>query len=82
MAELDIKDMEFKELKLNIIDLISEYSDMGKGYISYLYLFEEEIKALVGLPKAVQRAGLKDIAHKVVTAYERDGYYSSVKRGK
>ncbi len=83
-AEIDIKDLELKGLKLEALDLVSSHVGVAKGYVSYLAMYEEDLEALVGLPEAEQRKGLNAIAHKVIASYKRDhnGCCSSAKGGK
>ena len=66
------EDLELSGLRLDLVDLVSAYTNAGTGYISYMYLYEDELEALVGLPEEEQRKGLKDIAHKVIASYKRD----------
>ena len=67
----EAEDLEIKELRLGLIDLVNDYTNAGTGYTPYMYLYEDELEALVGLTKAEQRKGLKDIANKVIASHDK-----------
>lgn len=68
----DAPDLELKALKLDAIELVAPFILISKEYINYLSMYEEELKALVGLPKEEQRKGVKAIAQQVIVLYKRD----------
>lgn len=57
---LDDFDLELKCLKLDLVDMVEEYTN-GKGDISFLWQYEEDIKKLVGIPPQEQRKELEAI---------------------
>lgn len=70
----EVEDMELKGLRLDLIDLVSDYTNADTGYIPYMSMYEEELEALVGLPKERQRKELEAVAYKVIASYQKDYY--------
>lgn len=58
----EAEDLELKELKLELLDVWARF-DLLTDYITGVR--DEEILALIGLPKAEQKKGLRAIARKV-----------------
>lgn len=65
-------ELEVKELRLDLIDLLSLSVDVSKAYIPYMYLYENELRALVGASKAEKTVALEHIVAKVISSYKRD----------
>lgn len=63
-------DLNLKDLKLELIDLVSPYIEVSKHYIQYLAVYEDELKALSELSEAEQSKGLRNIASKVIASYK------------
>lgn len=72
MAEKEIKDLDIKGMRLELVDLISPHVPALKECIPYLNMYEHELEALVKLPETEQMKELKAIAHKVLTSYKRE----------
>ena len=66
---IEAEDMELKGLRLELVDLVNDYTNAGTGYIPYMYSYEEDIKALVNLPYTEQRKHLEVIAKEVISSY-------------
>lgn len=65
-------DLEIKELRLDLIDLVSPYGVSGKE----LFMFDNEVSSLVGLAPEIQRESLKELAERI------EAYYKKQKRVK
>ena len=68
---MKVDDMEIKALKLDLLDLVSDYTNAGTGYTSYLWNYEERLEALVGLSKDAQRNELENIALMAIASHDR-----------
>ena len=60
-------DLEIKELRLDLIDLVSPYGVSGKE----LSIFDNEVNSLVGLDPEIQRESLIDLAEKIKAYYKK-----------
>lgn len=60
-------DLELKELRLDLIDLVSPYGVSGKE----LSIFDNEVNSLVGLDPEIQRESLIDLAEKIKAYYKK-----------
>lgn len=60
-------DLEFIELRLDLIDLVSPYGVSGKE----LSIFDNEVNSLVGLDPEIQRESLIDLAEKIKAYYKK-----------
>ena len=75
MVEIvDAVDLRLNVLKLDLIDLVSDYTNAGTGYIPYMGMYTEELKALLGLPVEEQKKRLEDIAHRVIASHDNGGF--------
>lgn len=62
-----VSDLELKELRLDLIDLVSPYGVSGKE----LSIFDNEVNSLVGLDPEIQRESLIDLAEKIKAYYKK-----------
>lgn len=62
-----VSDLELKELRLDLIDLVSPYGVSGKE----LSIFDNEVNSLVGLDLEIQRESLIDLAEKIKAYYKK-----------
>lgn len=60
-------DLELKELRLDLIDMVSPYGVSGKE----LFIFDNEVSSLVGLDPEIQRESLIDLAEKIKAYYKK-----------
>lgn len=60
-------DIELKELRLDLIDLVAPYGVLGKE----LWAFDEEVSSLVGLDQEIQRKKLYELAEKIKEYYKK-----------
>lgn len=61
-------DIELKELRLDLIDLVSPYGVSGKD----LWAFDEEVCSLVGLDPEIQSKSLNDLAERIKKYYKKE----------
>ena len=69
---VEAEDLELKALKLDLVDLVNDYTNNEQGYVRYMWEYEAELLALVGLPPHTQRKELEILAHKIVASYHKD----------
>lgn len=62
-----MKEMEIRELRLDLIDRLHPYGVTGKELIP----FDEELIALVGLPSKQREKQLNKLADKIRTYYKK-----------
>lgn len=62
-----VSDLELKELRLDLIDMVSSYGVSGKE----LFIFDNNVSSLVGLDPEIQRESLIDLAEKIKAYYKK-----------
>lgn len=67
MKVTDRNDMELREIRLDLIDLVSPYGVSPKD----LWAFDEEVCSLVGADPEIQRKSLNELAEKIRKYYKK-----------
>lgn len=68
VENLELKTLKLKTLKLDLLDMVSIHVNTVKNYIPYMCMYEDELKALVGLPLQEQRIRLEGIARRIIAS--------------
>ena len=71
MDPIEEREFEIREMRLDLVDLLSPHISALHNCIEDLKEFEDEIIKLIGVPIIKQKQELNKIAQKVIASYKR-----------
>lgn len=71
MDPIEERELEIREMRLDLVDLLSPHISALHNCIEDIRKFEDEIIKLIGVPRIKQKQELNKIAQKVIASYKR-----------
>lgn len=71
MDPIEEREFEIREMRLDLIDLLSPHISTLHNCVEDLRKFDDEIIKLIGVPRIKQKQELNKIAQKVIASYKR-----------
>lgn len=71
MDPIEERELEIREMRLDLVDLLSPHISALHNCIEDIRKFEDEIIKLIGVPRIKQKQELNKIAKKVIASYKR-----------